>query len=206
MRDEAPAPAIAVIDNHDSFVFTIVGYLRALGATVSVTRNDDPAAVDRARAADGVLLSPGPGHPRTAGATLAAVAACASDARPLLGICLGHQAIAHYFGAQVAHAPTIMHGRVSRIAHDGRGVFAGLPDPMIATRYHSLAVASDSIPDALEVSATALPQGYDPHRVVMGLRHRELPLEGVQFHPEAVLTEGGADLLANWLAMVRARA
>ena len=183
---------ILVVDNYDSFVWTIVGYLAQLGAQCDVLRND---AVTTAQAADydGVLLSPGPGTPSEAGVCPAMVRACADDARPLLGVCLGHQAIGEVFGGTVTHAPELMHGKTSRVEHDGSGVFEGLPSPITATRYHSLAVVASTVPDELTVT------GRTADGVVMALQHRELPLTGVQFHPESVLTEGGHRLLANWL-------
>ena len=183
---------ILVVDNYDSFVWTIVGYLAQLGAQCDVLRND---AVTTAQAAeyDGVLLSPGPGTPSEAGVCPDMVRACADDGRPLLGVCLGHQAIGEVFGGTVTHAPELMHGKTSRVEHDGSGVFEGLPSPITATRYHSLAVVASTVPDVLTVT------GRTEDGVVMALQHRELPLTGVQFHPESVLTEGGHRLLANWL-------
>jgi len=185
---------VLVIDNYDSFVYTIVGYLEQLGASCRVVRNDE-VGVDAADDVDGVLLSPGPGTPARAGISNAMVEHCAVTRRPLLGVCLGHQALGEVFGGTVTHADELMHGKTSQVHHDGRGVLAGLPDPFTATRYHSLAVVSDTVPDVLEV--TARTHGG----VVMGLQHRELPLFGVQFHPESVLTQGGHRLLANWLAV-----
>lgn len=199
---------ILCVDNYDSFVWTIVGYLRQLGAVVDVVRNDvvDPAwwrerpdqgGADAEAGAgyDGVLISPGPGDPKGAGASLQVIADCAEHAVPMLGVCLGHQALGELFGATVGHAPELMHGKTSSITHDGRGVFAGVPSPVTVTRYHSLAVDPATIPqDILEVTATT------DSGLVMGLRHRTLPLEGVQFHPESVLTEHGHLMLANWLA------
>jgi len=183
---------ILVIDNYDSFVYTIVGYLRQMGAETEVVRND---AVDFSAISsfDGVLVSPGPGTPAHAGASMDVIRACAATGVPMLGICLGHQALAEVYGAVVSHAPELMHGKTSLIAHEGGSVLSGLPSPFTATRYHSLAVEPPTVPDALEVTA-ATASG-----IIMGLRHRELPLHGVQFHPESVLTEGGHRLLANWL-------
>jgi para-aminobenzoate synthetase component II len=183
---------ILVVDNYDSFVWTIVGYLAQLGAKCDVLRNDavPPSAADDV---DGVLVSPGPGVPAEAGVSPAMVRRCADTGRPMLGVCLGHQALGEVFGATVTHAPELMHGKTSQVHHDGAGVLAGLPSPFTATRYHSLAVVADTVPDELEITA------WTESGVVMGLQHRSLPLFGVQFHPESVLTEGGHRLLANWL-------
>ena len=184
---------ILVIDNYDSFVYTIVGYLNQLGAETTVVRND---VVDVAAVAgyDGVLVSPGPGVPAEAGASLDVIAECARTATPLLGVCLGHQALAEAFGGTVTHAPELMHGKTSPVEHAGASVLVGLPSPFTATRYHSLAVVDGTFSDELEVTART-------GDVVMGLAHRSLPLHGVQFHPESVLTEGGHRLLANWLTL-----
>ena len=183
---------ILVVDNYDSFVWTIVGYLYQLGAECDVRRND-AVTVEDAAGFDGVLLSPGPGTPSEAGVCPDMVRRCADVAQPMLGVCLGHQALGEVFGGTVTHAPELMHGKTSLVHHDGRGVLDGLPSPFTATRYHSLAVVADTVPDSLEVT------GRTENGVVMGLQHRELPLYGVQFHPESVLTEGGHRLLANWL-------
>jgi para-aminobenzoate synthetase component II len=183
---------ILVIDNYDSFVFNIVQYLFQLGADVEVRRNDE-VTPDEARNFDGVLLSPGPGTPEQAGVCMDVVRECAGDV-PILGVCLGHQAIAAVYGGVVDRAPELLHGKTSTITHAGTGVLAGLPDGFTATRYHSLAVEPTSVPEELEVTGTT------DSGVIMALRHRELPVEGVQFHPESVLTEGGYRLLANWLA------
>lgn len=183
---------ILVIDNYDSFVFNIVQYLAQLGAEVEVRRNDE-VTPDEAREFDGVLLSPGPGTPEQAGVCMAVVRECAGDV-PILGVCLGHQAIAAVYGGVVDRAPELLHGKTSTVNHSGAGVLAGLPDGFTATRYHSLAVEPASIPAELQVTGTTA------SGVIMALRHRELPVEGVQFHPESVLTEGGYRLLANWLA------
>ena len=185
---------ILVVDNYDSFVFNLVQYLGQLGVDATVLRNDDPA-LDTIAGFDGVLLSPGPGTPERAGRSVALVHECGQSNTPLLGVCLGHQAVATSFGATVARAPELVHGKTSVIEHAGVGVLAGLPEPFIATRYHSLTVLPETIPDALEVTARTA------SGVVMGVRHRELPIEGVQFHPESVLTQGGHRLLANWLAV-----
>lgn len=187
---------ILVVDNYDSFVYTIVGYLNQLGAQTVVVRNDAvPPLADRT-GFDGVLVSPGPGTPAEAGASLQVIRDCAETATPMLGVCLGHQALGEAYGAMVTHAPELMHGKTSLVEHTGQGVFAGLADPFTATRYHSLAVVTATVPEELEVTAeVATSQG----RIIMGLQHRELPLHGVQFHPESVLTEGGHRLFANWL-------
>lgn len=182
---------ILVVDNYDSFVFNLVQYLGQLGVEVDVRRNDE-VTPDEARQYDGVLISPGPGTPEGAGACMEIVRSCAGEV-PILGVCLGHQVIAAVYGGVVDRAPELLHGKTSEVEHSGAGVLAGLPEPFTATRYHSLAVVPDSVPDALEVTGTT--EGG----VIMALRHRDLPVEGVQFHPESVLTEGGHLLLANWL-------
>ncbi|BDD80268.1 glutamine amidotransferase [Tsukamurella pulmonis] len=189
---------ILVVDNYDSFVFNLVQYLGQLGVEADVWRNDDPRLDDPAAAAaqyDGVLLSPGPGTPQRAGQTMAMVEAARAAGSPLLGVCLGHQAIGAVFGATVDRAPELLHGKTSQVQHNGHGVFAGLPDPFTATRYHSLTVLEPTIPDELEIT------GRTESGVVMGFQHRELPIHGVQFHPESVLTQGGHRMLANWLAV-----
>ncbi|MGH3938778.1 MAG: aminodeoxychorismate/anthranilate synthase component II [Pseudonocardiaceae bacterium] len=183
---------ILVIDNYDSFVYNLVQYLAQLGAQCVVRRNDALQAGDLT-AADGVLISPGPGTPERAGASMDVVRDCAEQRRPLLGVCLGHQAIAAVWGATVARAPELLHGKTSLVHHDGSGVLAGLPEPFVATRYHSLTVLPETVPDELTVT------GRTESGVVMALRHRTLPVHGVQFHPESVLTDGGHRLLANWL-------
>ncbi len=190
---------ILVVDNYDSFVFNLVQYLGQLGVDATVLRNDD-RELDDVTGFDGVLLSPGPGTPDRAGRSMALVHECLQSNTPLLGVCLGHQAIAAAFGATVARAPELVHGKTSVVEHTGTGVLAGLPEPFTATRYHSLTVVPDTIPDVLEVTARTV------GGVVMGLRHRELAIEGVQFHPESVLTQGGHRLLANWLTMCGAPA
>ncbi|WP_149262713.1 aminodeoxychorismate/anthranilate synthase component II [Actinomadura sp. K4S16] len=185
---------VLVVDNHDSFVYNIVQYLLELGAECVVKDRSDVAVQD-AEQADGVLLSPGPGHPADAGVCLDLVRDAERRGAPLLGVCLGHQVIAHVHGATVARAPEIVHGSTSEIHHDGAGVFRGLPDPFAATRYHSLAVVPGTVPpDVLEVTARTR------DGVVMGLRHRSRPVEGVQFHPESILSTAGHRLLRNWLA------
>ena len=183
---------ILVVDNYDSFVFTIVGYLEQLGAECEVVRNDAVAPGDGAEF-DGVLVSPGPGTPEEAGVSMAMIEACGEREQPMLGVCLGHQALGVVFGATVGRAPELLHGKTSQVHHDGSGVLEGAPDPFTATRYHSLAVVSETVPDILEVT------GRTSGGLVMALQHRELPLYGVQFHPESVLTEGGHRLLATWL-------
>jgi para-aminobenzoate synthetase component 2 len=188
---------ILVIDNYDSFVYNLVQYLAQLGAQCVVRRNDAVEAGDVA-AADGVLISPGPGTPERAGASMDVVQDCAERDRPVLGVCLGHQAIAAVWGATVARAPELLHGKVSVVHHDGIAVLAGLPQPFVATRYHSLTVLPETIPDELQVT------GRTESGIVMALRHRELPVYGVQFHPESVLTDGGHRLLANWLRIMGA--
>lgn len=182
---------ILVVDNYDSFVFNLVQYLAQLGAQCEVVRNDE-VAPERAADFDGVLLSPGPGAPADAGVCVEMITQMGSTV-PILGVCLGHQAIAEAFGGDVVRAPELLHGKTSQVFHEGQGVFEGLPSPFIATRYHSLAVADASLPSELEVTART------DSGIIMGLRHRTLDIEGVQFHPESVLTEGGHRMLANWL-------
>ena len=189
---------ILVIDNYDSFTFNLVHYLMELGAEVRVERNDALSAAEAvASGAKGVLISPGPCTPNEAGISLDLVAACADAALPLLGVCLGHQAIGQHFGGKVVRGG-LMHGKTSRVDHDGSGVFAGLPSPFTATRYHSLIV--EDIPQVLAVNATSETPGLDGTSA-MGFRHRELPIHGVQFHPESIATEHGHALLANFLAL-----
>ena len=183
---------ILVVDNYDSFVFNIVQYLSQLGAEVTVKRNDE-VTIDEARSYDGILISPGPGTPEDAGICMDLIRDCAGDV-PIFGVCLGHQAIAAVFGATVDRAPELLHGKVSQVHHQGDGVLAGIAEPFTATRYHSLAVVPSTVPDELEVTSTT------DSGVIMSIRHRSLPVEGVQFHPESVLTEGGHRMLANWLA------
>ena len=189
---------ILVVDNYDSFTWNIVHYLRELGAEVRVVRNHEIGASDAlASGADGFLISPGPGTPDEAGISLELVAACAEARRPLLGVCLGHQAIGQHFGGRVVRASRQMHGKTCAVEHDGSGVFAGLPSPFTAVRYHSLAVAAAGLPDCLIVNATA------EDATVQGFRHRELPIHGVQFHPESVASEWGHELLGNFIAMTQ---
>ena len=183
---------ILVVDNYDSFVFNLVQYLAQLGAECTVVRNDQVEASDAAKY-DGVLISPGPGTPAKAGVSIAMIKYCAEKSIPLFGVCLGHQAIAEAFGATVSRAPELLHGKTSQVHHNGAGVMATLPTPFTATRYHSLAVEVDTVPEVLEVT------GSTDSGVIMSLRHKTLPIEGVQFHPESVLTEHGHLMLANWL-------
>jgi len=185
---------ILVVDNYDSFVYTIVGYLNQLGASTVVVRNDAVPPVAERAGFDGVLVSPGPGTPSAAGESMQVIRDCADAGLPMLGVCLGHQALGEVFGGVVTHAPELMHGKTSQVVHTAQGVLAGLPSPFTATRYHSLAVVDGTVSDELEVTARA-------NGIIMGLQHRTLPLHGVQFHPESVLTEGGHRLLANWLAV-----
>jgi anthranilate synthase component 2 len=189
---------ILVIDNYDSFTFNLVHYLMELGAEVKVVRNDAVTASEAmASNAAGFLISPGPCTPNEAGISLDLVAACADAGRPLLGVCLGHQAIGQHFGGQVVRGG-LMHGKTSPVDHDGTGVFAGLPSPFTATRYHSLIV--EDIPQALVVNATSETPGLDG-TAVMGFRHETLPIHGVQFHPESIATEHGHELLANFMRL-----
>ena len=185
---------ILVIDNYDSFVFNLVQYLGQLGAECEVRRNDEITVADVAGfGAAGVLLSPGPGTPERAGIMMDVITEYAGKL-PMFGVCLGHQAIGAAFGGTVTRAPELLHGKTSTVQHKGAGVLAGLPDPFTATRYHSLAVLPETLPAEIEVTA------WTESGVVMAMRHRTLPIEGVQFHPESVLTEGGHTMLANWLA------
>ena len=187
-------PSILVVDNYDSFVYNLVQYLGELGASVTVRRNDQVEARDLGSMdLDGVLVSPGPGHPRDAGNCLEIIRECADAGRPMLGVCLGHQALGEAFGATVGAASELLHGRSSLVEHEGVGVFAGVANPLVAGRYHSLVVEEVGLPDELEVTARS-------HGLIMGMRHRKLALEGVQFHPESVLTEDGYLILANWLS------
>lgn len=187
---------ILVIDNYDSFVYTLVGYLQQLGAETTVVRNDDvnlAEAVELATARAGVLVSPGPGTPAEAGVCIDLIKWCGEHAKPMLGVCLGHQALAEAYGGVVTHSEQLMHGKTSEVLHHGTGVFAGLPSPVTATRYHSLSAVPASIPEILEVTAVTA------DGAIMGLAHKSAPLCGVQFHPESVLTEGGYAMLGNWL-------
>ncbi|HEX9963767.1 MAG TPA: aminodeoxychorismate/anthranilate synthase component II [Allosphingosinicella sp.] len=185
---------ILVLDNYDSFTWNVVHYLRELGAEVRVERNDALTAAEAlASGAAAFLVSPGPGRPESAGASLALVAACAEARRPLLGLCLGHQAVALHFGAEVVRAQSPMHGKTSAVGHDGTGLFEGLPSPLTAARYHSLTVAPENVPACLAVNGTA------GDGTIQGLRHRALPIHGLQFHPESVASEMGHRLLANFI-------
>jgi para-aminobenzoate synthetase component 2 len=186
---------ILVVDNYDSFVFNLVQYLQQLGAEVVVKRNDEVNA-ESINSFDGVLLSPGPGTPEDAGACIEIVNAAIEKQKPLLGVCLGHQAIGAALGGKVSRAPELLHGKTSQVQHKNEGVFKDLKSPFTATRYHSLAIETASVPAELVVTA-ATEEG-----VIMGVKHKSAPIEGVQFHPESVLTEGGHHLLANWLTEV----
>jgi anthranilate synthase/aminodeoxychorismate synthase-like glutamine amidotransferase len=186
---------LLMIDNYDSFTYNLVQYLGELGAEVEVFRNDVAAPEELlARNPAGVVISPGPGEPADAGISVEMVRQCAERGVPLLGVCLGHQSIGVAFGGRIARARSIMHGKTSEISHAGRGVFEGVENPFVATRYHSLVVDRGSLPDVLEVTAQT------PDGEIMGLRHRETPIEGVQFHPESILTRVGKSLLAGFLA------
>ena len=187
-----------MIDNYDSFTYNLVQYLGELDAEVEVVRNDE-VGVDEVLASDAshLMISPGPCTPNEAGISMAAIEALAGR-KPILGVCLGHQSIGQVFGSEIVHAKQIMHGKTSPVKHDGRGVFSGLPNPFVATRYHSLVIAGDRVPECLEVTAWTESEdgGIDE---IMGVRHRELAIEGVQFHPESILTEHGHGLLRNFL-------
>jgi anthranilate synthase component II len=195
VRDNATVPRVLVIDNYDSFVYNLVQYLGELGAEPIVHRHD-AVTLDEMRAIepDAVLISPGPGRPEDAGLSNEAISAFGETGTPVLGVCLGLQCIGQLYGGSIVRAPRVMHGKTSEIRHSGAGVFAGLPDPFIATRYHSLVVARETVPPVLEITAET------EDGLVMGLRHREFPIEGVQFHPESILTSGGHQLLTNFLA------
>jgi para-aminobenzoate synthetase component 2 len=190
---------VLVLDNYDSFVYTLNGYLQQLGADTEVLRNDVlpvDALADRLADYDGVLVSPGPGKPSDAGVSVPMVRAALAAGTPLLGVCLGHQAIAEAFGGVVTNAEELMHGKTSSVVHEGAAMFAGVPAPFTATRYHSLAVVDGTVPEELVVTART------DGGVIMALQHRAAPIYGVQFHPESVMTEGGHRMLANWLAVV----
>ena len=191
---------ILVVDNYDSFTWNLVHYLQELGSAVEVVRNDS-IGVGQALSsgADAFLISPGPCTPNEAGISLDLVAACADAGRPLLGVCLGHQAIGQHFGGRVVRAAVLMHGKTCPVIHDGTGLFDGLPSPFTATRYHSLIVPEESLPEGLVVNARA------PDGTVMGFRHATLPIHGVQFHPESIATEHGHALLANFLRIAGIR-
>jgi anthranilate synthase/aminodeoxychorismate synthase-like glutamine amidotransferase len=190
---------IFVLDNYDSFTYNLVQYLGEMGAEVEVRRNDQVtvAEVEQMRP-ERILISPGPCTPREAGISIELIRRMAGRA-PILGVCLGHQAIGEAFGGNVVRARTLMHGKTSEVQHDGRTIFQGVPSPMTATRYHSLIVAEEGLPAELEVSAFTEQSGKGDPRVIMGLRHRQHPVEGVQFHPESVLTTSGKQLIRNFL-------
>ena len=194
-------PHVLVIDSYDSFVYNLVQYLGELGAQPQVIRNDE-CTLDEALALepDGVLLSPGPGRPEDAGIICASIRAFAGRGIPVFGVCLGHQAIGHTFGATIERAPVLMHGKTSLIEHNGEGVFYGLPSPITATRYHSLVIAAATLPTELAVTA------WTSDGIVMAVRHTSLPIEGVQFHPESILTVAGHDLLHNFVRTVETAA
>ena len=185
---------VVVIDNYDSFVYNLVHYLGELGAEPDVHRNDG-LTVDQIVSSrpDAILLSPGPGRPEDAGILCELIEPAARAGIPVFGVCLGHQAIGHVFGGRVVRAPELMHGKTSQVEHHDTGVFAGLPNPLTATRYHSLVIEPETLPECLEVTATTA------DGMIMGVRHRDLPIEGVQFHPESILTEGGHRMLDNFL-------
>ncbi len=185
---------ILVVDNYDSFVYNLVQYLGQLGAECEVVRNDE-ITVDRAREFDGVLISPGPGTPEAAGISIEMVKFCAAEKIPLFGVCLGHQAIATAFGATVSRAPELLHGKTSVIHHNNHGILVDIPSPLTVTRYHSLAIEPETLPNTLEVTSTT------DMGVVMSIQHNSLPISGVQFHPESVLTEHGHKMLGNWLVV-----
>ena len=192
---------VLVLDNYDSFTWNLVHYLREIGAEVRVERNDALSVSEAlSSGANAFLISPGPGTPDGAGISLDLVAACATAARPLLGVCLGHQAIGQHFGGRIERAPAPVHGKTCDLTHDGSGVFAGLPSPFTVARYHSLTVAPDSVPDELIVNATA------PDGTIQGFRHRSLPIHGVQFHPESIASEHGHALLANFTTAAKSAA
>ncbi len=195
MRHNAPMAAkILVVDNYDSFVYNLVQYLQQLGAECTVVRNDALGAEEAAKY-DGVLISPGPGTPEKAGVSVEMIKYCAEHSIPLFGVCLGHQAIGVAFGATVSRAPELLHGKTSLVYHKQEGVFTDLPSPFTATRYHSLCVEKDSVPNTLHIT------GSTDSGLVMSMEHTTLPIQGVQFHPESVLTEHGHQMLANWLVM-----
>jgi para-aminobenzoate synthetase component 2 len=195
MRHNAPmATKILVVDNYDSFVFNLVQYLQQLGADCTVVRNDAVTAQEASKF-DGVLISPGPGTPEKAGISVEMIKYCAQHSIPLFGVCLGHQAIGVAFGATVSRAPELLHGKTSLVYHQQEGVLADIPSPFTATRYHSLCVEKDSVPNTLNITGTT------DSGLVMSMEHTTLPIQGVQFHPESVLTEHGHQMLANWLVM-----
>jgi para-aminobenzoate synthetase component 2 len=191
-KDGAMGTKILVVDNYDSFVFNLVQYLQQLGAECTVVRNDEVTA-EAADNYDGVLISPGPGTPEAAGVSIPMIKHCAEIKKPLLGVCLGHQAIAVAYGATVTRAPELLHGKTSVVSHNNSGVFQKIPTPFTATRYHSLAIKEGTLPEDIEIT------GRSESGVVMSIRHTSLPIHGVQFHPESVLTEHGYQMLGNWL-------
>ena len=187
------APSILVVDNYDSFVYNLVQYMAELGAEVTVLRNDEVTAAQVAEMnPDGVLVSPGPGHPRDAGNCVEIIRLCGERRIPMFGVCLGHQALGEAYGATIDRAPELLHGRSSLVDHEGEGVFDGVSNPLVVGRYHSLVVEDEGLSKEFTVTARS-------HGLIMGMRHRTLPLEGVQFHPESVLTQDGYRMLANWL-------
>ena len=187
------APTILVVDNYDSFVYNLVQYMAELGAEVTVLRNDEVTAAQVAEMTpDGVLVSPGPGHPRDAGNCVEIIRLCGERRIPMFGVCLGHQALGQAYGATIDRAPELLHGRSSLVDHEGEGVFDGVSNPLVVGRYHSLVVEDEGLSKEFTVTARS-------HGLIMGMRHRTLPLEGVQFHPESVLTQDGYRMLANWL-------
>ncbi|MGD0853988.1 MAG: aminodeoxychorismate/anthranilate synthase component II [Acidimicrobiales bacterium] len=189
----SPAPTILVVDNYDSFVYNLVQYMAELGAEVTVLRNDEVTAAQVAEMTpDGVLVSPGPGHPRDAGNCVEIIRLCGERRIPMFGVCLGHQALGEAYGATIDRAPELLHGRSSLVDHEGEGVFDGVSNPLVVGRYHSLVVEDEGLSKEFTVTARS-------HGLIMGMRHRTLPLEGVQFHPESVLTQDGYRMLANWL-------
>ncbi|WP_054952939.1 anthranilate synthase component II [Flaviflexus massiliensis] len=188
---------ILIVDNYDSFVYTIADYLQQLGAQVTIRRND-AVEVTETDKYDGVLISPGPGTPAEAGVSMDMIRYCADTNKALLGVCLGHQALAEVYGGTVSHAPELMHGKTSQIFHQSQGVFESLPSPLEVTRYHSLAIEDGTNPEVLDVTATVRSAHGE---VIMAVEHRDLPLWGVQFHPESILTHGGHRMLANWLSI-----
>lgn len=192
---------LLMIDNYDSFTYNLVQYLGELGAEIEVVRNDDDRVENLlARANSGLVISPGPGDPGDAGVSVEAIARFAEAGIPVLGVCLGHQSIGAAFGGRIVRARSIMHGKVSSVSHDGRGVFRGVSSPFSATRYHSLVIEEASLPDCLEITARTA------DGEIMGVRHRTLPIEGVQFHPESIMTQEGKTILGNFLARCRERA
>ena len=189
---------ILVIDNYDSFTYNLVHLIGTFTDNIKVIRNDVMPAQDAVNLRPtGIVISPGPGRPADAGITKEVISLAAVKQVPLLGVCLGHQAIGEVFGGEVTYAPTLMHGKTSTIKHDGRTLFKGVANGFTATRYHSLVIAPESLPEVLEISATT------PDGIIMGLRHRQLPIEGIQFHPESVLTKTGPELIRNWLTSIR---